>query len=46
MGVLIRAGVESEDAAAAVGLKGIQFTGATPVSLRLPESEAAHLEDK
>lgn len=44
MGVLIRAGVKPEDAAARVGLAGVEFTGAVPVSLRLPESDAAGLE--
>lgn len=45
MGVLIRAGVESGAAAERVGLSGITFTGAVPVSLRLPTTEAAALED-
>lgn len=45
MGVLIRSGVEAESAARMVGLSGIEFTGAVPVSLRLPEGEAAELED-
>lgn len=44
MGVLIRAGVKPEVAAAQVGLSGVEFTGAVPVSLRLPESDAAGLE--
>ncbi len=44
LGVLIRAGVEAESAARLVGLAGIEFTGAVPVSLRLPESEADNLE--
>lgn len=44
MGVLIRAGVAPEDAAARVGLPGVRFTGAVPTSLRLPENEAAALE--
>lgn len=39
MGVLIRAGVDPDDAAARVGLAGLRFTGATPSSLRLPGEE-------
>lgn len=46
MGVLIRAGVRSEDAAATVGLAGIEFTGAVPVALRMPEQEARDLEER
>lgn len=34
LGVAIRAGVEPSDAAARLGLSGIKFTGAAPVSLR------------
>lgn len=45
MGILIRAGVNPEDAARRVGLAGVEFTGAMPTSLRLPESEAAKLEE-
>ncbi|MFF2621291.1 phage portal protein [Oerskovia jenensis] len=44
MGVLIRAGVKSDDAAEAAGLDGVEFTGAVPTSLRLPEGDAAGLE--
>lgn len=44
LGILIRAGVKPEDAARSVGLDGVGFTGAVPVSLRLPEDEAAALE--
>jgi hypothetical protein len=44
MGVLIRAGVSSDSAAGIVGLTGAEFTGAVPVSLRLPESAAGELE--
>lgn len=44
MGVLIRAGVRSEDAAETAGLDGVEFTGAVPTSLRLPEGDAAGLE--
>ena len=43
MGVLIRAGVDPEDAAEKVGLD-VDFTGAVPTSLRLPEAEAGRLE--
>jgi hypothetical protein len=43
MGVLIRAGVDPEDAAKQVGLD-VNFTGAVPVSLRQPTAEAAKLE--
>jgi hypothetical protein len=45
LGVAIRAGVSPESAAAALGLPSLKFTGAVPVSLRLPESEADGLED-
>jgi hypothetical protein len=45
MGVLIRSGVAAESAAQQVGLTGVEFTGAVPVSLRLPESEAGSLEE-
>lgn len=44
MGVLIRAGVDPESAAAQVGLDDVAFTGAVPTSLRLPEQAAAELE--
>lgn len=44
MGVLIRSGVSAESAAAKVGLSGVEFTGAMPASLRLPEAVAAELE--
>jgi len=37
MGVLIRSGVDPASAAAEVGLSGVRFTGAVPVSLRPPE---------
>ncbi len=46
LGVLIRSGVDPVDAAQRVGLGGVKFTGAVPVSLRLPESEAATVEDR
>jgi hypothetical protein len=39
LGVAIRAGVEPADAARRLGLDGISFTGAMPVSLR-PLDEA------
>lgn len=45
MGVLIRAGVDPDDAAARVGLSGVQFSGAVPTSLRMPQSDAQRLED-
>lgn len=45
LGALIRAGVAAEAAAAQVGLSGLQFTGAVPVSLRLPEKDAGALEE-
>lgn len=45
LGALIRAGATPESAAQMVGLAGLKFTGAVPVSLRLPESEAADLEE-
>lgn len=44
LGVLIRAGVDPADAAQRVGLDGLDFTGAVPVSLRVPQSDAAKLE--
>jgi len=44
MGVLIRAGVSPQDAARQVGFTGLEFTGATPTSLRLPVDDAAKLE--
>lgn len=44
MGILIRSGVEPLDAAKAVGLNGLGFTGAVPVTLRQPASDAASLE--
>lgn len=45
LGILIRSGVEPEDAANRVGLSGAKFTGAVPVALRMPESAAANLEE-
>lgn len=46
LGVAIRAGVDPDVAAQRLGLGGLKFTGATPVSLRLPEAQAAQLESK
>lgn len=45
LGVAIRAGVDPQNAARILGLEGVEFTGAVPVSLRMPESQAADLED-
>lgn len=45
LGVAIRAGVSPESAAAMLGLQGVDFTGAIPSSLRVPEDEAAKLEE-
>lgn len=45
LGVAIRAGVSPESAAAALGLPSLKFTGAVPVSLRVPESDARELEE-
>ncbi|WP_182357769.1 hypothetical protein [Tomitella gaofuii] len=42
----VRAGVDPEDAARLAGLPDVDFTGATPVALRLPEEQARTLEDK
>ena len=46
LGALIRAGVDPASAAGQVGLSGLTFTGATPVSLRQPEAIADRLEEK
>lgn len=46
LGVGVRAGAEFDEVAKVVGLDGLKSTGATPSSLRLPESEAAKLEEK
>lgn len=46
LGVLIRSGVDPQAAARQVGLDGVEFTGAMPVSLRLPESDATQLEQR
>lgn len=45
LGILIRAGVAPEEAAERVGLAGVEFTGAMPTSLRLPQAEANKLEE-
>lgn len=45
LGTAIRAGVVPASAAAYLGLDGLEFTGAVPVSLRQPESEAKKLEE-
>ncbi len=45
LGMAVRAGVDPDDAAAKLGLSGIEFTGAVPVSLRMPEADARQLED-
>ena len=46
LGVAIRAGVDPADAATRLGLGGIRFTGAVPVNLRMPESDATDLEER
>src|SRR5699024_2372276 len=46
LGDELRAGLDPEDAARVLGLEGVTFTGAAPVSLRLPESQAEDLEEK
>lgn len=46
LGVAIRAGVDPENAAQHLGLRGIKFTGATPASLRLPLGDAEKLEEQ
>jgi hypothetical protein len=43
LGIAIRAGVSPETAAAALGLTGLEFTGAIPVSLRPPEQVQAEI---
>lgn len=43
MGVLIRAGVDQEEAAARVGLDGLSFPN-LPTTIRVPETEAAGIE--
>lgn len=46
LGIAVRAGVDPEDAASRLGLSGVKFTGAMPVSLRPLESDAARLEGR
>lgn len=46
LGTLIRSGVDPDSAAAAVGLSGLKFTGAVPVTLRPTQAEASALEDQ
>lgn len=46
LGILIRAGVDPADAAHRVGLDDVEFTGAVPVSLRLPEHDATKVEER
>src|SRR5690625_4060770 len=45
-GRAIRATVDPEDAARRVGLEGVKFTGATPVSVRPTETQARRLEER
>lgn len=45
LGIAVRAGVAPDDAAARLGLDGVRFTGAAPVSLRQPESTSRQFED-
>jgi len=44
LGILVRAGVDPEEAAARVGLTGIDFTGAIPTALRPLQTQARALE--
>lgn len=44
LGALIRAGVAPDSAAEQMGFTGLEFTGAVPVSLRLPLSDADEVE--
>lgn len=46
LGVAIRAGVDPDDAARRLGLDGVKFTGAVPVSLRVPEHDSDDLEER
>ena len=46
LGVAIRAGVDPQSAASILGLQDVRFTGAVPVSLRMPQNDADDLEDK
>lgn len=45
LGVLIRAGVDQEEAAVRVGLDGLSFPN-LPTTIRVPEAEAARVEAK
>lgn len=45
LGVAIRAGVDPQSAARTVGLGEVEFTGAVPASLRVPEADAKILEE-
>lgn len=45
LGIAVRAGVDPQSAAKQVGLDGVEFTGAVPTSLRIPEADAQRLED-
>lgn len=38
LGMAVRAGVKPENAAARLGLSGVEFTGLQPVTLREPAS--------
>ncbi|WP_190242329.1 MULTISPECIES: hypothetical protein [Rhodococcus] len=40
LGMLIRAGVDPDNAAARLGMAGIQFTGMVPVNLKDPDAPA------
>ncbi|HMG44664.1 MAG TPA: phage portal protein [Acidimicrobiales bacterium] len=44
LGVAIRSGVDPDDAARRLGLEGVKFTGAIPVSLRPAAADARELE--
>lgn len=44
LGIAVRAGATTDSAAKVLGLEGLEFTGAVPTSLRLPEADAAGLE--
>lgn len=44
LGVAVRAGVDPETAAQMLGLEGVKFTGAVPVSLRMPERKVEELD--
>ena len=46
LGKAVRSGVSPESAAQKLGLEDIEFTGATPVALRLPEREALGMEER